>query len=151
MTRTHGLSRTPEYESYKSMRHRCLDEKHPHWEDYGGRGISICRRWLESFVWFLVDMGPKPSSEYTLEREDPNGNYEPGNCKWATYEEQAANRRDSKLITHNGETHPLRCWARLMNTSHGTLMFRIKRGWSITKTLTIPVGGRNERYQHIDM
>jgi len=70
----------PGYNSWKSMRQRCLDSNHDGYERYGGRGITICDRWLHSFENFLADMGPKPGPEYSIERKDVDGNYEPGNC-----------------------------------------------------------------------
>jgi len=86
----------PEYTSWKMMIARCYDAKHISYKDYGGRGISVCDRWLDQ-VWgfknFLDDMKLKPSIHHTLDRKQVNGNYEPNNCRWATAEEQAANKR----------------------------------------------------------
>lgn len=77
------------------MRARCTNPKERVYEYYGGRGISVCDRWLNSFENFFEDMGPRPSKKHSLERMDVNGNYEPGNCKWATRTEQGINRRVS--------------------------------------------------------
>lgn len=89
---THGLSHTPEYTCWGSMRHRCRNPKSSKYADYGGRGISVCERW-NSFENFLADMGRRPTPAHSLDRINNDGNYEPGNCRWATPKEQMNNRR----------------------------------------------------------
>lgn len=87
-----GGIRTSEYHSWEAMIKRCTNPNYEHWDYYVGRGITICERWLK-FEHFITDMGTKPSPKHSIDRINTNGNYEPGNCKWSTAKEQAANRR----------------------------------------------------------
>jgi hypothetical protein len=96
-SKTHGLRATSEYGSWSMMKNRCLNPRTPAFADYGGRGISVCPQWVNSFETFLSDVGKKPSSGHTLDRIDNDGNYEPGNCRWSTYNQQARNRRSTRL------------------------------------------------------
>jgi hypothetical protein len=95
VNKTHGRSRTRTYSCWRAMRRRCTEPGHHAYKDYGGRGISVCDRWLNSFDKFFEDMGEPPSKQHSIERIDVNGNYEPINCKWATPKEQGMNKRNS--------------------------------------------------------
>jgi hypothetical protein len=94
----HGKTYTAEYRSWYAMKARCKNEKNKSYEFYGGRGISVCERWIKSFENFFADMGHKPSPKHSIDRIDNNGNYEPTNCKWSTPSEQVKNRRRLKPL-----------------------------------------------------
>lgn len=91
-SKTHGMSRTPEWEAWRSMLKRCYKPNTRNYDRYGGRGISVCARWRESFANFFADMGPRPSKRHSLHRRENDGNYEKSNCEWATKTVQAGNR-----------------------------------------------------------
>lgn len=95
-SKTHGFTDSPEYSSWAHMRRRCTDKTDKAYKNYGGRGITVCARWLDSFTNFLNDMGLKPSSKHSIDRIDNSGNYEPNNCRWATQLQQNRNKRVSK-------------------------------------------------------
>lgn len=109
--RTHGQSKSSEYKSWVGMKDRCLNPNIKAFKDYGGRGITICDRWLLSFENFLSDMGPKPSPDLTLDRIDVNGNYEPLNCRWLSKPDQNRNTRATVKLTYSGETMSTSEWA----------------------------------------
>lgn len=90
---THGLSKLPEYRIWKGMKDRCHNENSAGYRNYGAKGVSVCGAWRLSFLAFIESVGPRPGPQYSIDRIDPTGNYEPGNCRWATAEVQACNRR----------------------------------------------------------
>ncbi len=114
-----------EYRSWCHMKDRCYNKNNDRYKDYGEKGIYICERW-HNFLNFLDDLGPKPSKEYTIERINNNGNYEPTNCIWATRIEQAKNRKNNVFYTYNGETHILKDWAKILSINYSTLKSRLK-------------------------
>ena len=89
----HGLSNSPEYRIWAGMKSRCYNPKHESFRHYGARGIKVCDRWLHDFLAFLQDVGSRPSPNHSLDRIENDGNYEPGNVRWATPAEQLINRR----------------------------------------------------------
>jgi hypothetical protein len=114
----------------------CYYPKAVNYDDYGGRGITVCDRWKDSFENFYADMGDPPSEDHSIERSDTNGHYEPGNCTWATRIAQQNNRRNTIVITYNGKTQGLSEWARELGIARTTLEMRRSRGWSDVEALT---------------
>lgn len=133
---THGESShvvggvTPENEAWRQMKSRCFNENHASYERYGGRGITVCERWKDSFENFLADMGRRPSDEHSIERKNNNGNYEPGNCVWATRAEQQSNTRQCVYLTVNGVRDTISGWCRRTGIPLSTLCQRIEKGWA---------------------
>jgi hypothetical protein len=142
LTVKHGHTRnnkqSSEYRTWIAMKQRCFNLRHKDFPRYGGRGISICEGWVNSFEMFLKDMGYRPNS-MTLERSDNNGNYEPSNCTWATMKKQSNNRRSNRLIEFNGETMNVKQWSEKVKIPYDTLRHRLSHGWLIEKALYQPV------------
>lgn len=116
----------PEYNSWRAMIARCYDPRNNRYEQYGGRGITVCQRWRR-YANFLSDMGRKPSPRHSIERIDRDGNYESRNCRWATATEQARNKSNSRTVALNGELVPLIVAAEAMGVSYGTLHSKLSR------------------------
>ena len=133
---THGLHGCRAYRIWVNMIQRCHSPQNPSFPRYGGRGVTVCDEWRGSFTAFIEDMGHPPSDDYSIDRIDNNGGYSAANCRWATAKEQCANRRSSRLITHNGETLPLVEWARRSGLHHMTISDRILRGWPLERALS---------------
>ncbi len=141
--KTHGATvggkPTPEHETWHSMIQRCHNANHDNFHSYGGRGITVCDRWRQSFSNFLNDVGKRPTGK-TLDRyPDKNGNYEPGNVRWATPKEQAHNRNTNKIIHAFNKSQPLQAWADEYLIPRDTLSNRIKSGIPIEDALTRPI------------
>ena len=130
-------SENPERVSYDAMIDRCFNPNNPRYGRYGGRGISVCDRWVNSFDDFLRDMGPRPEG-CSIDRIDNDGDYTPENCRWATSAEQGENRSTTCLIEYDGLTLSHRGWERRMGFSRGTIYNRLKLGWDIDTIMTTP-------------
>lgn len=134
--RTHGQYGTPQHTSWQSAKQRCFNPNAPGFENYGGRGISMCDEWRDDFTAFLSYMGPRPSGS-SLDRIDNNLGYQPGNCRWATPRQQLNNTRQNRVVTHKGERHTITEWSRLTGINVTTLRDRLKKNWPIEKVFTV--------------
>lgn len=126
----HGeaANRTGEYNTWRSMISRCTNPKNDQYYNYGGKGIKVCDRWLNSYLAFLADVGRRPSPQHSIDRyPDPRGNYEPGNVRWATSTEQTRNMVRNRWITVNGETKCISDWAAYAGVAHQSIRERIKK------------------------
>lgn len=141
VNRKHGGSGTRVYRIWLCMRRRCADLNCKY---YGAKGVTVCDRW-SSFENFHKDMGDPPTSNHSIDRfPDAKGNYEPGNCRWATFIEQNRNRKSNHLITRNGETKPLIAWCEELGVSPELVSARISRhNWDAERALTSPVTQRD--------
>jgi hypothetical protein len=133
--RQHGLSRTPEYIAWKDMRNRCSNPSVPNYEDYGGCGVRVCRRWAK-FENFLADVGLRPSPYHSIDRyPDPHGNYEPTNVRWATQREQNLNQRRTRKL--NGR--PIFELGKHAGFNENTVRYRVRSGWPLEAIVSTPV------------
>jgi len=131
-----GLWGSSIFNMWRGMKQRCSYPKDKEYNRYGGRGIMVCTRWADSFENFLADMGHPPSNKHTLDRIDNDGDYCSENCRWSTRREQANNRRNNHYLRHEGITMTIAQWALAMDVPAGRLSDRLKRNWSIERTLT---------------
>lgn len=131
----HGMTGTRVFNAWLDMRKRCLDKSHSTYPNYGGRGITICDRWL-TFENFLADMGTTPDGR-TLERKEVNGNYEPTNCTWATHKEQMRNTRRTFHVTLKDRTQSLAAWCEEKKLNYKTVIYRLRYlGWPAERALS---------------
>lgn len=132
----HGMSHTSLHNAWMSMIQRCTDQNCRAYPDYGGRGIKVCERWM-TFENFLADMGMPPQKGLTLDRFPNNdGNYEPGNVRWATKKEQANNRRSSRILAFNGESMTIARWEDRQGFRRGLINTRLQDGWTVERAIT---------------
>lgn len=144
----HGLTGSLEYKSWSGMKKRCLQKSSKAYRYYGGRGITICKRWRNSLLNFVADMGPRPSPAHSLDRVDNSKGYAPGNCRWATFLDQARNKRTSRRFTYMDQTLSLPQWAKEFNLPMKTVYYnRANNGWPIGRIFKTPikVSGSNQR------
>lgn len=127
------------------MKGRCLNPSDVSYAHYGGRGISICDRWVDSFENFYADMGDPPSPHHSIDRIDNDGDYEPENCRWATHAEQRNNRRSKRSATLGGVTLPLKEWCTELGASYQLVRARIDRGWSDEDAFMVPPWQRRKQ------
>lgn len=143
----HGMARARIYRVWVHMRQRCENPHYTHYDRYGGRGIAVCERW-QSFENFYADMGGCPLG-MTLDREDNDRDYEPGNCRWATRVEQSNNRANNVHMTYKGQTKTLAEWGLVTGLGKSVIIGRLASGWSIERVLTEPLVPRHERTRHL--
>jgi hypothetical protein len=127
------------------MKQRCFNPNNEAFNDYGGRGIIVHPRWIDSFENFISDLGPRPSPEHTLERGDVNGNYDKSNCYWATMQEQQNNKRNNVVLQHNGESKTIAEWVRDKNVNYSAIRKRLESGWSVHDALETRIREHKKR------
>lgn len=132
----HGLYRIPERGVWCQMIQRCENPKYDVYNYYGGRGIKVCKRWRKSFLSFIQDMGRRPSENHSIDRKDNNGDYEPGNCHWATKVEQSNNRRSNRFIEACGLTLTLKEWSVKNGIPESTIWCRLRSEWPTDKAVS---------------
>lgn len=139
ISKTHGLTNSPEYGVWCGMKRRCFNKNELSYPSYGGRGITVCSQWVNSFETFFADMGARPSGNFSIERVNPNGDYSPENCTWIPMRDQAANKRNSIRWLFNGENLLMNEWSVKTGIPVPTLSARKKAGWLIERLLSTPL------------
>lgn len=155
---THGMSNTPEYKIYHGILRRCFDSNQKCYPRYGGRGITVCNGWRNSFQTFFRDMNERPTSKHSIDRVDVNKHYSCGycehclennwtaNCRWATASEQAKNKRGIQKLEIDGRSLPISEWVKITGLTKTAIHHRLKMGWSVEKTLTTPSRKKKKRW-----
>jgi hypothetical protein len=134
------MTKSKEYKAWSELRARTTNPNNRGYKDYGGRGIKVCDRWNESFNAFFEDVGPAPSPEHSIDRINNDGDYEPGNCRWADKSTQSQNTRRKLVLTHGGITRTAKEWADVLGIPVGVIRARVRvRGWSDSDALTTPI------------
>ena len=134
-SRTHGMAHTKEYNSWASMKARCLNKKNPNYKNYGGRGITVCNRWMK-FENFYADMGKRPKGK-SIDRINNDKGYYKENCRWATRKEQNNNTRGNHLLTYKNRTQTVTQWISEIGINHSTFYSRLRYGWLVERALKI--------------
>lgn len=138
MKTVHGGVGTPEYRSWAHMKERCRNPKCKDYPDYGGRGIRVCDAWATDFAAFLADLGPRPTPRHSLDRIDVDGNYEPGNVRWASPITQAGNKRTTRYVDVDGEPMALKAACRHLGVSYKLVHARMSKGQSFSEAVVVP-------------
>lgn len=142
--KTHGMTNTRTFVSWDSMKQRCLNPNHKSYCEYGGKGVEVCDRWINSFENFLADMGERPIGT-TLDRKDGSLGYTPENCRWATFEQQGNNRKTNVFLEHDGKKLTVTQWSKIVGISNKAISYRLKSGWSVKDALTISADHANKK------
>ncbi len=132
---TSGKKWSPTYVVWHGMVQRCFNPKNPRRSDYGGRGITMCDEWRKSFDAFLADMGERPDG-CSIDQINNDGSYQKDNCAWVSGALQNRNRRSNRSLTFNGKTQTMAEWAEETSIPYFTLHTRLRRGWTVERTLT---------------
>lgn len=135
---SHGMSNVPEYRHWINMISRCENPSTPDYENYGGRGIRICKAWRDSFDAFFQDMGRRPSPRHSVDRIDVNGDYEAANCRWADARTQCRNMRCNHIVTFRGREMTLAEAVEHSPVTYNTVLYRLKRNWSLEDAILRP-------------
>lgn len=138
----HGMHDSPENAAWRHMKDRCCNPKSQRFDRYGERGIKVCERWINSFENFYSDVGPRPSSEHSLGRIDNDGDYEPGNVRWETDDQQNSNREDSRIVEYQGESITITELGRRRGVCSRTLYCRLESGWDEADIVNAPIAKR---------
>lgn len=142
---THGMSKTPTYDTWQNMITRCHNPAATAYYKYGAKGVTVCDRWRESFEAFLADVGTRPGRAHTIDRIDNARGYEPGNCHWATMKAQQNNRTNNHRLTLGSETLTVAQWAARIGRCTTTIRNRLALGWPMEKVLSPARHGRSHR------
>ncbi len=149
MPKTHQMSGTSEYKSWCHLKERCLNPNCKNYDDYGGRGIKVCDEWKDDFAAFYNHVGDKPSSEHSIHRIENDGNYEPGNVKWATAEEQNRDKRTTIWLEFRGKTKSLPDWCDELGLDASTIRARIQAyGWDTERALTEKIKNETRYFEY---
>lgn len=135
----HGGGNCPEWKAWQAAKQRCYNPNNKRFHHYGGRGIKMCDRWLNSYPNFIADMGPRPSPNHSIDRINNDGNYDPQNCQWRTTTEQNNNFSANRRITFQGVKRNLTQWEKKLNFPRELIASRLKLGWTVEEALTTPV------------
>lgn len=139
------MSRSPEHGIWRAMIQRCTNPKNKDYHHYGGRGIRVCREWLDSFKAFIDDVGERPSRKHSLDRRNNNGSYEPGNVRWATLDEQRNNYRKNAVFIYKGKRFTMKQLSELprvqrLGISYFAIRNRLRQlSWSVEKSIKTPL------------
>jgi len=137
---THGMWKSDEFNIWNAMKFRC-DKKRKNiypYKSYAGRGITVCKEWIDSFEVFYNDMGKRPSINHSIDRIDVNKGYYKENCRWATMKEQSRNKTNNNLLEYKGEIKCASEWCEIINMPSSTFYNRLNRGWSMEKVMSTP-------------